>query len=238
MRFDERMLGLALMALALGGCASVKEPLQSATRAVTQTVAKVVEPAASAVAAAVPDAPVDPAAQRAFDDAKALLRAGRTADAERAFKALAAQHPNLGGVHANLGLIARNAGRLDDAIAAGEAAVKASPRQPVFHNQLGLSYRMKGRFADARSAYERAIELDANYADAHLNLGILLDLYLGQNALALAHYERYAALAPNDAAVGKWIADIKGRSKQPSSNGTGEVKTGMAAVPPTKEPAR
>lgn len=238
MRFDERKLGLVLMALALGGCASVKEPLQTATRAVTQSVAKVVEPAASAVAAAVPEAPVDAAAQRAFDDAKALLRAGRTADAERAFKALAAQHPNLGGVHANLGLIARNAGRLDEAIAAGEAAVKASPRQPVFHNQLGLSYRMKGRFADARGAYERAIELDANYADAHLNLGILLDLYLGQNALALAHYERYAALAPNDAAVGKWIADIKGRNKQPSSSGSAEVKTGMAVVAPNKEPAR
>ena len=222
-----------LMLGVLGGCASVEEPLQSAQRAVQETVSKVVEPAASTVAATVPETPVDPAAQRAFDDAKALLRAGRTADAERAFKALAAQHPNLGGVHANLGLIARHAGRLDEAIAAGEAAVKASPRQPAFHNQLGLSYRMKGRFTDARGAYERAIGLDANYADAHLNLGILLDLYLGQNAPALAHYERYAALAPNDAAVGKWIADIKGRNKQPSSAGNAEVKTGMAVA---KEP--
>lgn len=225
-------LGVALMALALGGCASVKEPLQSVQRSVQETVAKAVDPAAAAVP---PEAPVDPAAQRAFDDAKALLRAGRAADAERAFKALAVQHPSLGGVQANLGLIARNAGRLDEAIAAGEAAVKASPRQPAFHNQLGLSYRMKGRFADARGAYERAIALDAGYADAHLNLGILLDLYLADNALALAHYERYAALAPNDAAIGKWIADIKGRHKQPSSNGNAEVKTGMAVA---KEPAR
>lgn len=225
-------LGVALVALALGGCASVKEPLQSAQRSVQATVAKVVDPAAAAV---LPEAPVDPAAQRAFDDAKALLRAGRTADAERAFKALAAQHSNLGGVHANLGLIARNAGRLDEAIAAGEAAVKASPRQPAFHNQLGLSYRMKGRFADARGAYERAIALDASYADAHLNLGILLDLYLGHNAEALAYYERYAALVPNDAAIGKWIADIKGRNKQPSANANAEVTTGMAVA---KEPAR
>jgi len=233
MRSVEARWAVALAVLALGGCASVKEPLQTATRAVQESVSKVVEPTVSAVATAVPPTPVDPAAQRAFDDAKAQLRAGRTADAERAFKALAAQHPNLGGVHANLGLIARNAGRFDDAIAAGEAAVKASPRQPAFHNQLGLSYRMKGRFTDARGAYERAIELDPNYADAHLNLGILLDLYLGQNALALAHYERYAALAPADAAVGKWIADIKGRNKQPSSAGHAEVKTGMAAA---KEP--
>lgn len=235
MRYVEPVkLGVALIALALGGCASVKEPLQSAQRAV----AKAVEPAASAVMAAVPEAPIDPGAQRAFDDAKALLRAGRTADAERAFKVLAAQHPNLGGVHANLGLIARNAGRLDEAIAAGEAAVKVSPRQPAFHNQLGLSYRLKGRFADARVVYERAIELDGNYADAHLNLGILLDLYLGQNALALTHYERYAALTPADAAAGKWIADIKVRNKQPASIANAELKTGLAAASPAKEPAQ
>jgi tetratricopeptide (TPR) repeat protein len=228
MRSVETACGMALLALVLGGCTTVKEPLQAAQRTVQETVAKVVEPV-------VPEAPVPADAQRSFDDAKALLRAGRTADAERAFKALAAQHPNLGGVHANLGLIARSAGRFDEAVTAGEAAVKASPKQPAFHNQLGLSYRMKGRFADARGAYERAIELDVNHADAHLNLGILLDLYLGQNALALAHYERYAVLAPNDAAVGKWIADIKGRNKQPSSNGNAEVKTGMAVA---KEPAR
>jgi Flp pilus assembly protein TadD len=230
---ETERLTVVLLAFALGGCASVKEPMQSAQRAVKESVSKVVEPTAAAVAAAVPEAPVDPAAQRAFDDAKALLRAGRTAEAERAFKALAAQHPGLGGSHANLGLIARSAGRFDEAIAAGEAAVRASPRQPVFHNQLGLSYRMKGRFADARGAYERAIGLDANHADAHLNLGILLDLYLADNAAALAHYERYAALAPADAAVGKWIADIKGRNKQPASTANAEVKTGMAAA---KEP--
>jgi tetratricopeptide (TPR) repeat protein len=225
MKFVETRFALALVAVALGGCASVKQPLQ----AVQQTVAAAVAPAASAVAAAVPSTPIPVEAQRAFDEARALLRAGRAAEAERAFKALAAQHPDLGGAHANLGLIARNAGRHDEAIAAGEASVKASPRQPVFHHQLALSYRMKGRMNDARAAYERALELDPAYADAHLNLGILLDLYLGESALALTHFERYVALAPNgsDVVVGKWIADIKGRVK-PASLAAVDVKTGQA----------
>jgi tetratricopeptide (TPR) repeat protein len=75
-----------------------------------------------------------------------------------------------------------------------------------------LSYRHQGRFAKARDAYERALALDPDRADVHLNLGVLLDLYLGDNAAALAHYERYQALAPGgDAAVGKWIADLKAR---------------------------
>jgi Flp pilus assembly protein TadD len=98
----------------------------------------------------------------------------------------------------------------------------------VFQHQLALSYRMKGRMNDARAAYERALELDPAYADAHLNLGILLDLYLGESALALTHFERYVALAPSgsDVAVGKWIADIKGRVK-PASVAAVDLKTGQ-----------
>ena len=93
-----------------------------------------------------------------------------------------------------------------------EKAVKASPSQPVFQNQLGLSLRHAGKFAKAREAYESAVALDPGYADAHLNLGVLLDLYLGEPTLALVHYERYIALVPGgDAGVGKWVADLKTR---------------------------
>jgi Flp pilus assembly protein TadD len=111
----------------------------------------------------------------------------------------------------------RNAGKHDESVAALERAVKASPRQPAFWNQLGVSYRHQGQFTKARDAYEQALSIDANHADAHLNLGVLLDMYLGDNAQALLHYERYLALVPGgDASVGKWIADLKTRKPNPS----------------------
>lgn len=201
-------LAALLSAALLAGCASAPAVISKPVEAVQQAVTTVT----TAAAAVVPEAPIDPQAQRDFEAAKASLRAGRTADAERQFRELAARHPELGGAHANLGSILRGQGKHDESIAALERAVKASPKQPVFLNQLGVSYRHKGQFKKAREAYESALVLDPDYADAHLNLGVLLDLYLGDAALALGHYERYLALTPSgDAAVGKWVADLKTR---------------------------
>jgi tetratricopeptide (TPR) repeat protein len=216
MKFAEHLMTVAFLAT-LGACASapevVKKPVEAAQQVVT-----------AAVAAEAPaEAPVNAQAQAAFDAARAHLRAGRVAEAERGFRDVIAKHPELGGAHANLGLILRNAGKHDESIAALEQAVKVSPKQPVFHNQLGVSHRHKGQFQKARNAYEQAIALDDSYADAHLNLGVLLDLYLGDNTLALTHYERYLALSPaGDAAVGKWVADLKNR--KPASVAQADVK--------------
>ena len=216
MKSAEHLLTLALL-MTLGACASAPEVVKKPVEAVQQVVT-------AAVAAVTPaEAPVNPQAQAAFDAARAHLRAGRTAEAERGFRDVIAKHPELGGAHANLGLILRNAGKLDESIAALEQAVKVSPKQPVFHNQLGVSLRHKGQFQKARNAYEQAIALDDNYADAHLNLGVLLDLYVGDNGLALTHYERYLALSPaGDAAVGKWVADL--RNRKPASVAQADVK--------------
>jgi tetratricopeptide (TPR) repeat protein len=222
MRSADGLRLFALMAAAvLAGCASVPEVIKKPVEAVQQAVSAAPAPAATAAPAAPAQAPVNADAQRAFDAARAALRAGRTADAERGFRDLVARYPELGGAHANLGLILRNAGKHEESVAALERATKASPNQPVFFNQLGVSYRHAGQFAKAREAYETALALEPNYADAHLNLGVLLDLYLGDNTLALVHYERYLALG-GDAAVGKWVADLK--TRKPASVAQADVK--------------
>lgn len=203
MKSVERVLGVSMLAL-LAACASAPAVVKKPVEAVQQA-------ASAALPAVVTEAPMPPEAQRAFDAARAHLKAGRTAEAERGFRDLAAKHPELGGAHANLGLMLRNAGKHDESVAALEQAVAASPKQAAFHNQLGISYRHAGAFQKARNAYEQALALDENYADAHLNLGVLLDLYQGDAPLALSHYERFLALSPGDATVGKWVADLRNR---------------------------
>ena len=162
--------------------------------AATPTVAVPAAPVAE------PETPVDPRAQAAFDTARRAMRAGRNDEAAAQLKTLAQSNPELGGVHANLGLLYRQAGKLPEAVAALEKAVQASPKQPVFHNQLGITYRQHGQFGKALVGVAPV-----------LNLGILNDLYLQDRKRALVLYDQYLALAGGDAAVTKWVADLKNR---------------------------
>ncbi|MCW7538582.1 tetratricopeptide repeat protein [Aquabacterium sp. A7-Y] len=212
MRYVEllwRSGGPAALCAALAACSSLDGLLPGQGAAAAPPGAGEPAPVASK---AQPSAPVDPGVQRAFDEARRALAAGRTEEAERGFLALTRSHPELGGPHANLGLIHRRAGKLAQAVAALEQAVRASPAQPLYFNQLGIAYRQQGEFAKARAAYEQAIALDPAYAAPQLNLGILHDLYLGDGPRALERYDRYLALSPGgDAAVVKWVADLKNR---------------------------
>jgi Flp pilus assembly protein TadD len=224
-----RVCGATLLAL-LSGCASVKLPAWAtdAPASAPETAAAVGAPApasteapapslaerAAAILKAEPEVPI--AAQRSFDEARKALRAGRVEDAERGFRALAKEHPDLGGPQANLGLIHRQSGKLAESAAALEKAVQLSPRQASYYNQLGITYRQQGQFTKARDAYQTAIDLDPALASAVLNLGILHDLYLWDGKRALELYERYLALTPaGDAVVSKWIADLKNRKPTP-----------------------
>jgi tetratricopeptide (TPR) repeat protein len=207
--------------LALAGCDSIGFRAKPAAAPVPAASASAPGAAASApgdAAGAVVVAEVTPAAQRAFDDALAALKAGRDAEARTRLQALAKSDPELAGPHANLGLIARHAGRMDEAVAELERATALDPRQPVMWNQLGITYRQDGQFAKARAAYEHAIALDPDYATAIVNLGVLEDLYLGEPAQALALYTRYLALTPaGDPLVAKWVADLRNRLPKPAA---------------------
>ena len=207
MRSADRLLIVTALAM-LAGCTTIADTALSLKAAVTPSAsaASAAAPAPAAAPAMAPPPPkveappVNPNAQRAFDEA------------ERGFAALAQSNPELGGPHANLGLIYRNAGKNAEAVAALERAVQASPGQAVYFNQLGLAYRSSGQFGKARGAYERAIELDGAYAAPVLNLGILHDLYLNDPPRAMELYARYLTLAPGqEATVNKWMAELKNR---------------------------
>jgi Flp pilus assembly protein TadD len=205
-----RAIACLVLAFGLGACAGVGGGPPGAAGG---DAAKA--PAAGATAqkpALIPD--LDPAVINAFETALGDLHAGRTAEAEKGFLALTKSHPELGGPHANLGIVYRQTGRPEQAITELEQAVHCNPQQPVFWNQLGIAYRQQGQFAKAREAYEHAIALDPGYPAPILNLGILFDLYLWDGKRALELYDRYLTLTPGgDPKVTKWVADLNNRNR-------------------------
>lgn len=160
------------------------------------------------------DEPVSPAVQKRYDQALRLMRDNRLADAEKALRAMSQTDPDLSGPYGNLGIIYFRTNRAKEAIGALNRAIELNPR-PVYFNELGIVYRNQGQFEKARDSYSQALAIDGNYAPAQLNLGILYDLYLGDNAKALEHYKRYQSLQRKaDDEVSKWIFDLERQQKK------------------------
>ena len=167
----------------------------------------------SAIKAA--EASVPGKARKEYDSAIVAMKSGNIPQAKNILSNLTKTYPDLAGPHVNLGIIHFRADEIDKAEAAFEQALKVNPDSAVSLNHLGIINRGKGKFSEAKSNYEKALDIAPNYAYAHLNYGILLDLYLGELDDALDHYQKFQELAPGkDKEVKNWIIDLKRRIKR------------------------
>ena len=160
------------------------------------------------------EASVPSNARKEYDSAIAAMKSGNIAQAKNILSILTQKYPDLSGPHVNLGIIHFRADEIDKAEEAFKQALKINPDSAVSLNHLGIINRGKGKFKEAKSNYERALEISPNYAYAHLNYGILLDLYMGELNEALDHYQKFQELAPGqDKEVKNWIVDLERRIK-------------------------
>jgi tetratricopeptide (TPR) repeat protein len=152
--------------------------------------------------------------QQLYEQAITALKAGDTEIGLELLFELSTVAPEKPFLFTNLGLAYLKLNKIDLAEQAFTEAVSNDGKDAVAHNHLGILQRQKGQFENALKRYQRAIDIDQDYAAAHLNLGILFDIYLQDLNKALLQYEKYQALiTEEDAQVAGWIVDIQRRIK-------------------------
>jgi len=174
---------------------------------------------------------VPPDAVASLTRGVAAALSGKNSEAEIEFKLLEQQYPTIAEASYDLGIVARNGGELELAADALRRATERAPQRAEDWDQLGLALRLAGRFSEARAAYDRATQLAPDYAPAHRNLAVLLDVYLGDAGAALPEYERYQQLAGESKQLSGWLAEVRRRANPKGAQATEPAGGADAAAP-------
>jgi len=138
-----------------------------------------------------------------------LMGAGNNDAALKMLNNVSDLNNSLSGPYVNRGLIYL---KLNDKVKAEQQfrdAIDRNAENVTALNQLGILLREKKDFTGARTNYEAALAINEDHANAHLNLGILCDIYLQDKPCAMQHFEAYLALKGDDEAVANWVIDLK-----------------------------
>lgn len=125
-----------------------------------------------------------------IDDATALLREGKTAEAMNRVDNYLGKNPKDARGRFLKGTILAEQQKTVEAIAVFRGLTEERPELPEPHNNLAVLYAAQGRYDEARRVLETAVLTHPGYALAHENLG---DVYARIAALS---YERAGKLDP------------------------------------------
>lgn len=108
-----------------------------------------------------------------------------------------------------LGTLYQQQQKLPEAIAQFETVLREEGELPAANLCLGLALFAKGDYDEAAKRLDRVLAYDEENAQAHLLLGQLNKNFLGDDAQALAHLERYQQLGGDDPRLADWLDELR-----------------------------
>jgi len=149
----------------------------------------------------------------AFIQAKRAFKSNNIDQAESILLELTDKNKKLSGPWVMLGDIAVVKETLDIAEQHYSKAILINKNNVNAYLRLAKVKRMQGDFNKAKSTYADALALWKDFPEAHLNLGVLYDLYLNDDVKAQKHIEAYQFLTNGEnIEVSQWLLEIQGRT--------------------------
>lgn len=94
-----------------------------------------------------------------------------------------------------------------EALAIGNSLVVSLPERPESHAQAAFAHLQVGQEREALKCWQDALARDADFADAHLGIGVLLEEQ-GDNEQAIASYRRAITLNPSLAEAYRELTEV------------------------------
>jgi len=141
------------------------------------------------------------AAKTQYEEAFALLQAGKSADEalERLNKAIE-YDPAFGDAYVLKSYVRFEVlPNLDEAMSTAKLAVQHAPNNPDSHYTLGLIQEKRGNYAEAERAMRDAVAVNPNYADVYFSLGELYADRIKDQPKAVEAFRRYLELGGTNA---------------------------------------
>jgi Flp pilus assembly protein TadD len=146
--------------------------------------------------------------------ADALRREGRFAEAAATYRQAVAARPDFPEAWNGLGIALGRSGQPDEAVASFGQALRLRPDYPQAHNNLGIALAERGDWEGAAASYRESLRLRPDEAEVHLNLAGAL-LKLDQPDTAEDHCRQALGLQPSHAGARFTLGNVLVRRGRP-----------------------
>ncbi|HWR98343.1 MAG TPA: tetratricopeptide repeat protein [Candidatus Methanoperedens sp.] len=132
-------------------------------------------------------------------------------------------------------------GEAQKSVDAYQRALALKGDDPNVLTDMGVMYRQLKDFPKAVAAFRRAMAASPTHPQSRMNLGVVLMHDLSDKPGAIAAWEDYLRVAPNDASsenIRRALASLKSEASGASENDQAARELGSKAAPPPAPPAR
>ena len=159
------------------------------------------------------DSRIDKGSVLLFIEAKKAKRNGDYKTARQKLKVITKKDESISGPWVMLGEISFENKKWQQAQQDYQQALAINPDNVNAYIALARVQRVMGNFNLAQNTLENALALWPDFPEAHLNLGILYDLYLNKSQQAQQHMEAYLFLTQyKNPEVIAWLEEVKSRT--------------------------